>query len=287
MDVESLYSLELVVDKLYIPHTVCRFPAIAFRLLDFPTILIEHVESDLASKIKYKISRDPYYEVPEQFQDLKDKHGNFLVKKGKSCLFKISTKSLKAHLTNTPLYVMILDSFEKVPKLLGNSTLPLDEVMGEITEDIKNMGHTVPSVHGDKGLFKIFSLMGKEIGYIVMGFRLLSLGPGLIPHIPDSAIAKRASEHNVISVKPTEEHVFREPKPVTPGVQAEKELLSTHEMGSMTEPEKQDALMQTVDMCDKQIHVALSVPENEKEKVNKEKMSYTISTQTDRKRDVE
>ena len=284
MEAETLYSLEVVVDKIYIPHTTCRFPAVAFRLLDLPTILIEHVEEDLAEKIKYKVSRDPYYDVPQQFPDLKDKNGNFLVKKGKSCLFRISSKSLKNHLTNTPMYVMVLDHFEKVPKLLGNSTVPLDEVMEEIVQDIKTMGITVPSVHGDKGLFKIFSLMGKEIGYVVMGYRLLSLGPGLIQHIPESAIAKRASESKVISVKPTEEHVFAERAPVAEHVE-EKNLISTHEMGSMTEPEMKEMLVQTVDMCDKQVHVAISALSDESQKAKEQKKSsYTTSTQTDKRK---
>lgn len=276
MDKESLFSLEVVVEKLYIPHTECRFPSVVFRLLDFPNILIEHVEEDLARNIKFQILRDPYFKVPNQFAELKDKHGNFMIRKGKSCLFKVSPETLKIHLSNTPLYIMVVDGFEKVPKLIGNSTLPLDDVMNQIVDDIKRNGNTVPSVHGDKGLFKIYSLMGKDIGYVVLGFRLLSLGPGLIPHIPDSAIAKR--ESNIIAVKPTTETVMKSPKEAF-AKEKIKSLTETQEMGSMTEPEKQDVMLQTLDMIDKEIHVAISEPKVESKSDDKRKFQ-TMSTQT-------
>ncbi|CAC5419568.1 unnamed protein product [Mytilus coruscus] len=48
-------------------------------------------------------------------------------------------------------------------------------------------------------------------------------------------------------------------------------------MGSMTDPEKHDVLMQTIDMCDKEIHVALS------DNTEKPKDLQTVSTQTQKK----
>ncbi|KAJ8308842.1 hypothetical protein KUTeg_013716 [Tegillarca granosa] len=273
---ESLFSLELVVEKLYIPNSTCRFPAVAFRLLDFPTILIEHVEPDLAEKIRHKIKVDPYYTVPHQFHELKDRDGNFLMKKGKSCLFRITTDTLKMHLSNTPLYVMIIDNFPEVPKLMGNSTIPLNEVMDSILTDIRKLGENVPSVHGDKGLYKIYSLMGKEIGYIIMAYRLLSLGPGLIPHIPETAIARRISEKKIVP----EKEVKTSSAMTTADVHRFQENLNnTQEMASMTEPEKCDVMLQTIEMCDKQIHVAVSAPDNEEKKIDK-KVFYTAGTQT-------
>ncbi|XP_060063020.1 microtubule-associated protein 10-like [Ylistrum balloti] len=288
-DKESLFSLELVVEKLYIPHVACRFPAVAFRLLDFPTILVDHVEKELGDQIRRKISTDPYYNVPEQFSELKDKHGNFMMKKGKSCLFKIAVSSLKTHLSNTPLYVMVIDNFPKVSKLLGNCTVPLDEVMDLILNDIKTLGPTVPSVHGDKGLYKIYSLMGKEIGYIILGYRLLCLGPGLIPHIPESAIAKRMStevdqvyRQNI----PQQRDVGSPSKRDVGGYSRRDEdpLMTTQEMGSMTDPEKHDVVLQTVNMCDKEIHVAISEPEVKPKPIEGKgiivKDLHTIATQT-------
>ncbi|KAL4238940.1 mitotic spindle midzone assembly [Mactra antiquata] len=291
---ESLFSLELVVEKIYLPYVTCRFPAVAFRLLDFPTILISHVEKELADSIKKKINADPYYRVPNQFVELQDKQGNFMVKKGKSCLFKLTLETLAMHLANTPMYIMVIDEYPDVPKLLGNSSLALNEVVDLIKADVKQNGHTVPSVHGDKGLFKIYSLMGKEIGYMVMGFRLLSLGPGMIAHLPSSALAKRASERNksakgevqqsmideIMEVR-EEQMVQAVSKQVHSSSQERRPLKSrenihTREMGSMTQVDKCDALMQTLELEDEKIHI----------EVSSKKPSKTIETQTERRRRV-
>lgn len=283
---DSLFSLEVVVEKLYLPHVQCRFPAVAFRLLDFPTILISHVEKELSDGIKGKINRDPYYKVPNQFAELQDKHGNFMVKKGKSCLFKISIDTLMMHLSNTPVYIMVIDEYTDVPKLLGNSSLALNEAIDSIKADIKRNGHTVPSVHGDKGLFKIYSLMGKEIGYMIMGFRLLSLGPGLIAHLPSSALAKRASHRNITKseVKQSAIEEIMEVKEqqvahavVKPGhVKSREDLNNTREMGSMTDVEKCDALMQTIEIDDEKGHISVSTK-------TEKKPCKSIETQTERR----
>ncbi|KAK3583330.1 hypothetical protein CHS0354_038941 [Potamilus streckersoni] len=281
---ESLFSLELVAEKLYLPHVTCRFPAIAFRLLDFPTILINHVEDELAERLKKKISLDPYFQVPNQFTELKDRDGNFLMKRGKSCLFKMSPRALKSHLSSIPLYVMIIDTFPEVPKLLGTSSIPLNTVMNSICSNIKKQGITVPSVHGDRGLFKIYSLMGKEIGYAVLGYRLLSLGPGLISHLPQTAFAQRESQKDKQTVPKQlnrHESVLQE-MPSSSFMKRDEKLNNTRDMGSMTTVEKQDALIQTVEMQDKNIHVEITGQDNAKEEPAKEYKSHF--TQTDKRR---
>lgn len=286
LDSDSLFSLEVVVEKLYVPHEFCRFPSVAFRLLDFPTILINHVEDDLAAKIRRKVSADPYFELPKQISELKDKHGNYVIKKGKSCLLKLPFETIQTHLLNTPMYVMIIDSYPQVPKLLGNTTVALDQEIKDIAEDIRRLGDTVPSVHGDKGLFKVFNLMGKEIGYIILGYRLMCLGSGLIPHIPEHAIAQRESEN--VETLEQEVRVNVQPQSSTKRGRdnfsyhsdrhaKQEKMLISQEMGSMTEPEKHEVLLQTIDMCDKEIHVALS------DTNAKPKDVQTISTQTQRR----
>ncbi|XP_013379526.1 microtubule-associated protein 10 [Lingula anatina] len=190
MNQDSLFSLEVVVDLLNIPAVSCRFPAIAFRLLDYPTLLIHHVDPDLADTIRRKLEMDSFYEIPAQFSELKDKQGNFPIKKGKSCLYKISAETLHMHLTNTPLYVMIIDTYPKVPKLLGSSTVTLQNTIDHVVADIKANGLSLPSVHGGKGTYRLYNLMGSEIGYITMGHRLFSLGYSLLSHIPEQAITK-------------------------------------------------------------------------------------------------
>ena len=197
LDSESLFSLELVVDKLFLQKKiVCRFPAIAFRLLDFPTLMIYHVEPQLAETIKAKIAADPYYKPAAQLHELHDKDGCFPVKKGKSSLFRVAANTLFSHLTNTPLYVMVIDTYPDTPKLLGNSTIGLDCTMEAVYDDICKLGLSVPSVHGEKGVYKIYNLMGAEIGQVVLGFRLRSLGVALLSHIPDHAFVKLAKKES-------------------------------------------------------------------------------------------
>ncbi|XP_006812217.1 microtubule-associated protein 10-like [Saccoglossus kowalevskii] len=209
MESETLFSLEVVVEEVCVlsSATPCRLPAIAFRLLDFPTLVIHHIETDMAQTIKTKLSMDPTIEVPPQLSELKDRWGIFNVNKGKSCLFKIDVDTLSAHLDNTPLYMMLIDMWPSIPKLVGNSTIPLNTTMKKICSDIEKVGINVPSVQGEKGRYKLYNLMSSEIGYITMGYRLLSLGPGLMQHIPDKAImragvtAKRAASPEAEKVK--------------------------------------------------------------------------------------
>ncbi|XP_076443150.1 uncharacterized protein LOC143281757 [Babylonia areolata] len=259
---ESLFSLELVVEKLYIPHVVCRFPAVTFRLLDFPTIVINHVEDDLGKAIRRQISFDPDYQLPEQFCEIKDKHGNFMIKKGKSCLFKMVAQTLKNHLSNTPLYVMVIDMFPEVPKLVGNSTVPLNVLIDAICADLVRIGPTVPSVHGDKGLFKIYNLMGKEIGYFVLGFRLLCLGPSLIPHLPEAALVKRQSKKQRVQQQKQNKQLVEmvQLSQGEGGEDEEEDLIETRTWGSMTDAIKHDVMMQTVEMDHKGVHVDIQTP---------------------------
>ena len=184
LDEDSLFSLELVVDKLTLPGVQCRFPAVAFRLLDFPTLVIYHVEPELGDAIRIKVKSDPYAKVGAQIPELLDRDGAFAMKKGKSCLLKISANMLLQHLSCTPLYVMILDTYPEVPKMVGNCIVPLDTTMETLYDKICKDGLAMPVVHGEKGIYKIYNLMGTEVGGVILGFRLLSLGVGLIPHLP-------------------------------------------------------------------------------------------------------
>ncbi|XP_005105998.1 microtubule-associated protein 10 [Aplysia californica] len=281
-DPESLFSLELVVEKVYVPHTPCRFPAVVFRLLDFPTIVISHVEDDLEKAIRRKISLDPHYHLPDQFSELKDRHGNFMIKKGKSCLFKISADILKQHLASTPLYVMAIDMFPEVPKLIGNSTVPLNSLMDSICVDIARLGATVPSVHGDKGLFKLYNLMGKEIGYFVLGFRLLCLGPSLIAHLPASALMQRHGAQKK-RIKHVEEMLHTADQ--EEDEESDEPVVELRNSACMTEPIKHDVLLQTIEMDDKAVHVEVGGTEMQTQtNFVYRKESSTTATQTDKKK---
>ncbi|XP_064621794.1 microtubule-associated protein 10-like [Lineus longissimus] len=212
---DSLFSLEVIVDQLVLPSVTCRFPAVAFRLLDFPTLLVQHVEPELADRIKKKISIEMQANLPRQLKELQDKNGAFLVKRGKSCLFKISSETLQIHLSNTPLYVLVIDQFPETPKLVASCLIPLNECMEKIKNDIEKLGITVPHVHGEKGQYKLYNLMGIEVGHVNIACRLLSLGEGLMQHIPDHAIAKFGVDAQGNSILAKEDSP-RKTKPGTP-----------------------------------------------------------------------
>jgi len=61
---DSLFTLEFCVDKLTIsPGVVCRFPAVAFRFLDFPTITLHLLEEHQRDRLRAKLTIDPEFQV--------------------------------------------------------------------------------------------------------------------------------------------------------------------------------------------------------------------------------
>jgi len=196
LDEETLFSLELIVDQLSLLHTVeCRIPAVAFRLLDFPTLLIYHVEPELAHLIRLKLLED-YQPVPSQLNELKDhKTGAFSVSHGKSCLFRVSPNMLVSSLCSAPLYVMVVDMFPETPKLVASCGLPLNVCACNLYGSIVTNGVSIPAVQGERKELDLCDLMGKKLGTLLLGYRLLSLGASLLSHIP---------AHNVIHLKTKE-----------------------------------------------------------------------------------
>jgi len=198
LDQESLFSLELIVDRLHLHHSVeCRIPAVAFRLLDFPTLLIYHVEPELAARLRSKLLADHYSSVPAQLNELKDpKTGTFLMGRGKSCLFRVSPNTVVSSFSSAPLYVMVVDMFPETPKLVGSCGVPLTACARDLYNDIVTDGISVPAVQSKKKELDLCNLMGAKLGTILLGYRLLSLGSALLSHIPTQ---------NIIRIKPEEE----------------------------------------------------------------------------------
>lgn len=206
LDQDSLFSLELVVERISLSKsTVCRLPAVAFRLLDFPTLIIHHVDIHLAEMLRSRINADPYYKLPTKFPEFLDIEGNFRVQKGKSCLFKISPNTFHAHLSTAPLYVMVMDTYPKVPKLIGSCSVPLDGLMNELYDEICQHGTSIPLVNGEKGSSEIFNLMGIKLGSIDISYRILSLGGALLRHIPESMVSQIKSTDGSILQPPSED----------------------------------------------------------------------------------
>ena len=61
---DSLFSLEFTVSKLTVtPGVICRFPALAFRFLDFPTVSLHLLDESQRDRLRAKLNIDPEYKV--------------------------------------------------------------------------------------------------------------------------------------------------------------------------------------------------------------------------------
>lgn len=158
---ETLFSLEVIVENIENICVSCYKPAIAVRLLDFPTVVIrsERQELSTSNKTSYKIQS------------------------GKSCLFKMGKELLYKRLQNTPLYVMLVDTSSTKTKLLASTTISLVSCFQNILKNIEKNGLDIPAVSGDKGEFIMYNLMGTEVAAIKLGYRMFSFGVGMSGHV--------------------------------------------------------------------------------------------------------
>lgn len=203
-EVETLFSLELLVEYVEVgPSTYSEsgtLLAVAFRLLDFPTLLVYQTEPERAESLRRSWERGHEREGSGRPPG----STNTPFDKGKSCLFKMGLSTLHRHLTNTPLYVMLLDVSQRVPKLVGSCLISMAGAVENIRVDVEDRGLTMPSGQGKRGLYSLYNLMGVKIGHISAGYRLMSLGVGLLPHTPENQVQKAKMRDTDISHLPTE-----------------------------------------------------------------------------------
>ncbi|XP_067091846.1 microtubule-associated protein 10 [Osmerus mordax] len=191
---ETLFSFELFVKYIRVDKLKSwkgsEELALGVRLLDFPTLLIYQPDSAML----HDRDRDEYAKKNElcryQFETFE-----YAFNKGKSCLFKINLDSLHTHLSNTPLYAMVLDMSDEIPKLMGTSQISLAKLINQIRCDVEAHGISTPSAQGEKTIVGIFNLMGQNIGFISLGYKLISLGSSLLTHIPENRRIPRGSRH--------------------------------------------------------------------------------------------
>ncbi|XP_055018960.1 microtubule-associated protein 10 [Boleophthalmus pectinirostris] len=162
---ETLFSFELLVDTIQmdIETKVSEELAVALRLLDFPTLIIYQPEH----------------------KDVIEKKGEYTFNRGKACFFKMNMDTLHMHLTSTPLYAMVLDVKEEIPKFIGSSHISLSKIMNKIKQDVSERSISTPSSHGQRGTVGISNLKGEKVGTIFLSYKLLSLGSSLMPHVND------------------------------------------------------------------------------------------------------
>lgn len=159
----SLFSLEILIRSVRIERECDTSGelAVGVRLLDFPTLLIYQQQNGIIE-------------------------GEHNFNRGKTCSFRMNIHSVCHQLSNSPLYAMVLDVKEDIPKLLGTSLISLSRAMDRIRLDVTGHG-VASSSHGERGRFSVCSLDGEKIGSISLSYKLLHLGVGLLPHVPDSS----------------------------------------------------------------------------------------------------
>ncbi|XP_071337201.1 microtubule-associated protein 10 [Trachinotus anak] len=188
-NLETLFSFELLVEyvRLEKDTKVSDELALGVRLLDFPTLLIYQPQL-----------RDDDINQPGEE---KEKRREYAFNRGKSCFFQMNLDSLHTHLSSTPLYAMVLDVMEEIPKLVGSSLISLAKVMDRIRQDVTEHGVSAPSSHGERRLVGMCSLTGEKIGSISLSYKLLSLGASLLPHIGDIQNTRAHKGHVQKSIK--------------------------------------------------------------------------------------
>lgn len=176
---QSLFSLEVIVEAVEDVCVSCYEPAIAFRLLDFPTVVI-------GSKRTVNSTNEISYEI----------------RSGKSCLFKMSKELLYERLLHSPLYLMLIDTSFTKSKLLASTTIPLADCFQNILASVKSNGLDVPAVSGMKGEFVMYNLMGSHVATLKLCYRIFSFGVIISAHMNVSL-----SEQFKPRFKPAKENV--------------------------------------------------------------------------------
>uniref|UniRef100_UPI00398EEC99 microtubule-associated protein 10 n=1 Tax=Pristiophorus japonicus TaxID=55135 RepID=UPI00398EEC99 len=220
-DTETLFSLELLVDCVQFepePGPAARpgpVLAVAFRLLDFPTLLVHQTTPERAEgKVGPPEGPPAGSRVP--------------FGKGKCCLLKLSLTSL----SHSPLYTMLLDVVPRVPRLLGSCVIPLAGAAEEIRRQVEQHGMAVPAVHGGKGLYAVYNLMGREVGHIALRYRLLSLGVASLPHVPHNQVLTVAMGEEDSSPGPSAAPVVPSGPLVLEQIQEEQETVAQQVTGN-------------------------------------------------------
>ncbi|XP_067391877.1 microtubule-associated protein 10 [Emydura macquarii macquarii] len=161
---ESLFSLELLVEwvrvepRLLPPRGPLR-PAVALRLLDFPTLLVHPPEPGCSPGRLFPFGR------------------------GKSCLFRLGPGPLRGLLRRAPLYALLL-ALPQGPgpaRLLGSCCVSLGPAAEKL---LRPQGEAVPGSRGRRGRYPLRDLMGERVGELALGYRLSNLGPALLGHLP-------------------------------------------------------------------------------------------------------
>ncbi|XP_012315292.2 microtubule-associated protein 10 [Aotus nancymaae] len=143
------------------PRALC--PAVAFRLLDFPTLLVYPPDG-------------PGVPAPERWP------GVIRFGRGKSCLFRLPPATLHGRLLRTPLATLLL-------QLPAGCPTPAPQLLGACDISLATAAHSVvgPAASGcshlHRGRFPLRNRVGARTGDIALAYRLTDLGSHLLGHL--------------------------------------------------------------------------------------------------------
>ncbi|XP_064014613.1 microtubule-associated protein 10 [Pogoniulus pusillus] len=163
---EGLFALELLVEEVVLaaaPGPTLR-PAVALRLLGFPTLMLHPV----AAAPPLRPGRA------------------FPFGRGKRCLFRWRRSSLYTALCRQPLRALLLafpvELAPSTPRLLGSCDVSLAPAASELLQQPE-----VPASCSRRGRFPLRDAAGHPVGELVLGYRLTSLQAGEEPPPPSTA----------------------------------------------------------------------------------------------------
>ncbi|XP_074118508.1 microtubule-associated protein 10 [Sminthopsis crassicaudata] len=255
---ERLFSLELLVDWVHLEARLLPSPpppedeeeagppppgslrlAVAFRLLDFPTLLV-YPPGGPGSPSRQR------------------RPGLFPFGRGKSCLFRLDAAILQRLLTVSPLYALLLTvppgSPTPAPKLLGSCSISLAPAARALLREGKGLSGTGPC-QGHRGLYVLRDLMGEQVGQIYLGYRLTDLGSTLLDHVPpkmpefpqreETPAGAGVSEVGEIRTEERSPPAPEETQPVTPPLESFAQV-EPEGLEDLKEPEEQEEVIELV-----------------------------------------
>ena len=168
---ESLYSFELYIHAVSDLLEPCVHPGFAFRLLDYPTVMIKW---------------DPNgKDIGDQSENVKDKiaSSRYLFEKGKSCLLKQRHYKLVKLLHKIPLYLMLHDECADNLTFVSSCSVPLVSLIKQISQSIEVNGSGCPAVAAESIKVKMFNLMGSVVCNSFITMKLNYFGCSLLKHV--------------------------------------------------------------------------------------------------------
>ena len=186
---ESLFSFEFVVESVTDVSVECHAPAVGFRLLDYPTVMIYHTHPEKIANLR-KLSEISVGSIDSVaagnkalFPNLREKDGSFSFGKGKSTLFSMEFGKVCNLLTNVPVYIVLLDVFAAKPRMVGSCTISLQPAIEEIKQSMRADTNNAPTLSSKVFAFNMYSLMGTVIGGVTGKYTLYSYGISLSKHL--------------------------------------------------------------------------------------------------------